>query len=147
MKKASTLVVALSLVAVCFCHAQTEEPADILVSPDTVVIEEGDTEVILTVHAETPCGVDKEDVFLIGLGADIGAASAGCDSRGDLVAKFEVPTDLLLNEGDSVELTLTVDGVTTGPDEISIIDKTDDEPGGPDDKEQNREGNREGAKS
>jgi hypothetical protein len=142
MKKVSTLVMALFLVAVCFCQAQA---VTVLIAPDTLVIDEGDTEFTLTVHAEISCSVDKEDVSLAGLDNDIGADSTGCDSRGQLVAKFTVGIDDLPDEEGDVTLELIVGGDSIGSDTISIIDKTDEDPGGPDDKTKNQDGNREGA--
>jgi hypothetical protein len=143
MKKLSTLVMALFLVAVCFCHAQAVE---VLISPDTVVIDEENLEqtITLTVHAEISCSVDPSTVVLEGLssGTLINPAT-GCDTRGELVAKFSVVAkDLLLDEG-TVTLTLIVGGESIGSSEISIVTQGD----GPDGNEQNREGNREGAEN
>ena len=144
MKKLSTLMMALSLVAVCSCHAQAVE---VLISPDTVVIEQGDTEVTLNVHAETSCTLPPETAVVLEglLDEGIDADSTGCDDRGELVAKFTVPVTGSWLEDGNVTLTLKVGGVTIDSDTISIIIKTEGGPD-PDDKSPNQDGNREGVK-
>ena len=149
MKKVSTLVMTLFLVAVCFCQAQA---VDVLISPDTLVIDEDDTEFYLTVHAEIRYSlVVGGSVKLAGIEADYTTS----DSRGDLVAGFTVvktEVDWLI-PGESVELTLTgnlvAGGTFSGSDVIWIINKQDGGPGDDDepgsDKTGNQEGNREGA--
>lgn len=150
MKKVSTLVMALFLVALCFCQAQAVE---VLISPDTLVIDEEDTDFTLTVHAEIRYSLVLTSTVELDddRGNVIGAVDTFPDSRGDLVAKFPV-TKAIAEEWlklGSVELTLTCDwedengDVQTfeGSSTISIVTQGD----GPDGKTQNQEGNRVGA--
>jgi hypothetical protein len=142
MKRVLTLT--LFLAAVCVPLAFAADPIPVMVAPDTIVLEEGVDEHVLTVHAEIPFS-SVADVELVEGTNVYDPYITFPDNRGELVAKFRIPAENL-EEG---PLTLVLSGITedgapfSGSDTISVIEKNDGGPGS-DDKWQNKNGNREG---
>ena len=143
MKKLILSTVVLILAFACICPAK-DLLVRMIISPDTVVLEENVQEYTLTVHAEIRLSAVDPASVTLGIGDLV---SLFADSRGELVAKFLVKkADLPVG---TLNLTLTGDyiidgqaGTFTGKDDISIIQKSDKD--GPGDKDRkNREGNRE----
>jgi len=143
MKKLILSTVVLILAFACICPAQ-DLLVRMIISPDTVVLEENVQEYMLTVHAEIRLSAVDPATVTLGIGDLV---SLFADSRGELVAKFLVSkTDLPVG---TLNLTLTGDyiidgqaGTFVGEDDISIIRKAAKD--GPGDKERkNREGNQE----
>lgn len=143
MKGLLTLTLTLFLATVCVPLAFAADEIPVMVSPDTIVLEEGVDEHVLTVHAEISYYSVAEVVLDDGTN-DYDPYITFPDNRGELVAKFRIPAGNL-EEG---TLALVLSGITvggdtfSGSDEISVIEKND---GGPDpSKPQNKNGNREG---
>ena len=145
--KSSILLTAVLLLALAgLCQAQDPLAVTVLISPDTVVLEEDVDEYVLTVHAAIPySSVDLGSVALT-IGELLGT---GADSRGELVAKFGV-TKAELPAGETLWLTLSgtyTDGTFKGKDDISVIEKASQDGPGKDDGDdprKNREGDRRG---
>lgn len=142
MKRVLTLTLTLFLAAVCVPLAFAAEEIPVMVSPDTIVLEDGVDEHVLTVHAEisyySVADVELDD------GTNIyDSYITFPDNRGELVAKFRIPAENLEEGTLALELSgITDDGATfSGSDEISVIEKND---GSDLDKYQNQNGNLEG---
>jgi hypothetical protein len=140
MRRLLILILALSLVAAGLCFAEADREVNITISPDTLVLEDGQQEYLVTVHAEIAYSlVDTASVTLNGISAELTKP----DSRGELVAKFIIGG---LTEGrlDLILKGQLKDGDTfSGSDDIWVIDKEDGGPGS--ERGKNQKGNREGA--
>jgi hypothetical protein len=147
MKRLLMMTFVLFVAAVVVHMAVADEVVDVLISPDTIVLEDGVDEYLLTVHAAISYGaVDTTSLVLQGDGVETVLRGTKPDSRGELVANFYIsgPGDDSLGP-----LVLTLEGVYgdppmpfSGSDTIHVIDKDDGGPG--EDERQNREGDRVG---
>ncbi|UCC21464.1 MAG: hypothetical protein JSW23_06515 [Planctomycetota bacterium] len=142
MKGLLTLTLTLFLATVCVPLAFAADEIAVMVAPDTIVLEEGVDEHVLTVHAEisyySVTGVKLYDGPI-----EYNPYITFPDNKGELVAKFSIPAGNLEEGPLTLKLLGTTDGDTfSGSDTISVIEKND---GGPDpSKPQNKNGNREG---
>lgn len=136
MKKLLTLTLALLLVAVFVHQAIAATTVTVVISPDTVVLEENVSEYVLTAHV----GIAYDSVLPDSVELDgIPAYRVKPDLRGELVAKFYVP----ISESQVGQVTFTLTGATvddtfSGSDTISVIKKKDGGPGS--DKHKNQKG-------
>ena len=141
MRRLLTLILALSLVAAGLCFAEADTEVNITISPDTLVLEDGQEEYVVTVHAEIAYSL--VDTATVKLNDNISAELTKPDSRGELVAKFKIGN---LTEGRLV-LILTGqlnDGDTfSGSDDIWVVEKEGGGPGS--ERGKNQKGNQEGA--
>ncbi|UCE99601.1 MAG: hypothetical protein JSV82_00590, partial [Planctomycetota bacterium] len=117
MKKLLTLTLALLLVAVFVHQAIAATTVTVVISPDTVVLEENVSEYVLTAHVGIAYNsVLPDSVELDGIPADL----VKPDLRDELVAKFNVPISKL----PPGQVTFTLSGATendtfSGSDTIS----------------------------
>ena len=121
------VLLTLLLAVVCVCLAEVGYGSDIIisVSPNTLVLDGSEFHTV-TVHTN----LDYDSGYTVELN-DI-AGSTYRDSRGDLVARFRMPSDSLSAGKVTLALEIEGDGVTyTGSDTIYVVDKNSGPKPGP----------------